>query len=124
MPVQIYGIQRAQAAMLRAVAAVRTEGGLGRAVLGATTEAHRRSVVRTHVDTGALRGSHTMRVNNAHGEVFISSSARASDGRRPAEYGPVEHARGGGHAFYERVVREDGAAIGRAALSVLMAGLP
>lgn len=124
MAVQIYGIQRAQAAMLQAVEAVRPSGGLGRAIQGATAEAHRRAVAKTHVDTGALRGSHTMRVNNAHGEVFISSSARRSDGRRPAEYGPYEHARGGEHAFYERVVREDGAAIGRAAMSVMMAGLP
>lgn len=124
MGVQIYGIQRAQAAMLRAVEAVRPSGGLGRAVQAGTMEAHRRAAAKTHVDTGALKGSHTMRVDGARGEVYINPGAVRSDGARPAEYGPVEHARGGDHAFYERVVNEDGAAIGAAAAAVLRAGLP
>jgi len=106
--IQIYGIQEAQAAMLRGAAAVKPSGALGCVIKDATARAHRYAASITHVDTGALRASHTMQASGFHGSVYINPSAARSDGARPAEYGPVEHARGGAHAFYARTVAEAG----------------
>jgi len=124
MYVKIYGIQRAQAAMEKTIAAVKPRNGLGAAVKGATIAGHRYAVGVTHVDTGALRASHTMQIRGAHGQIYISPSARRSDGGRPAQYGPVEHARGGAHAFYARTVSEGGGAIGQAAMRGFRKFLP
>ena len=123
MAIQIYGIQRAQARMLRAIDAVRPAGGLGRAVWVATVAAHRYAMYVTHVDTGALKASHTMQVAGAHGRIYISPTATRSDGRRPADYGPYEHGRGGSHAFYQRTVQERGAEIAREAAMEIRRGL-
>lgn len=61
----------------------------------------------THVITGALRGSHTaMKITPMKWEVTPNPGTINPFGFRPAEYGPVEHARGGDHAFYERAIRE------------------
>src|SRR5574341_1622852 len=115
----ITGIQEAQAANLRLIAAARPEGGLGRAVQYAATAVHRYAVMITHVITGALRASHRIRLAGAaRAEIYLDPTAtNPRTGERTAEYGPAEHARGGSHAFYERPVSEQGDEIAaRAAL--------
>lgn len=102
----IYGIQQTQANLNRIAAANRPNGVVAAAVEGATQAAHRYAVYVTHVDTGALKGAHRYTVRGKRGEVYINPSAVRSDGRRPAQYGPYEHARGGSHAFYARTVTE------------------
>jgi len=108
----IKGIQRAQAANNRALAAVQPRGGLGRAVQWGIAEAQRYAVAITHVDTGALRASHRTRFEQrrrwARGRMMIDASSVNPHGGRPSLYGPIEHDRGGGHAFYERTQRERG----------------
>lgn len=112
----ITGIQEAQAQNLRRVAALRPTGAFGAAIRDATAEAHRYAVALTHVDTGALRASHRVQVTGVRGRVFVDPGAlNPRSGRRTAEYGVYEHRRGGGHAFYERVVSEHGAEILRRA---------
>lgn len=115
MPVQIYGIQAAQAAMLRAANAAKPGSAMDAAVKDAGAAAHRYAVGATHVDTGALKGAHRLRVAGSRAEIYIDPGAARSDGRRPAQYGPYEHERGGSHAFYERAVEEGLESIGRAA---------
>lgn len=115
MPVRIYGIQAAQAAMLRAVNAARPGNGLQAALKEAAPVAHRYAVAITHVDTGALRASHRIALRPTRAEIYLDPAAQRSDGRRPANYGPYEHARGGAHAFYQRVVDERANEIGEAA---------
>ncbi len=115
MAVRIEGIRKAQQAMLKAAAAGKPDGALGAAVKEASIAAHRYAVAKTHVDTGALRASQSIRVAKGRGEIYLNPSARRSDGKRPAEYGVYEHRRGGTHAFYERVMREDGRALVSAA---------
>ncbi len=124
MPVTIYGIQAAQAALNRVSAVAKPGGPLAQAVQEATVQAQRYAIVITHVDTGALKGAHVTSVRGHHGEVYINPAAARSDGRRPAQYGPYEHERGGSHAFYERVIDERGAQIAREAGRVLMRALP
>jgi len=122
--VQIEGIQAAQAAVNRVVASTRPAGALGAAVQEATVRLHRYAVGVTHVDTGALRGSHTMRITRTRGEIYISPNARHATGKRPAEYGVYEHRRGGSHAFYARTVAEHGQAALRTAGDAVRRALP
>jgi len=107
------------------IAALKPAGGLGRAVKAATLELHRYAATITHVDTGALRGSHRMRLDGARGEIFLDPSAQnPRSGVRTAEYGPEEHDRGGGHAFYERTVIERSDRAGQAAIDAIKEALP
>jgi len=122
--VQIEGIQAAQAAVNRTIAAMRPSGALGTAVHAATISLHRYAVGITHVDTGALKGSHTMRITRTRGEIYISPNARHATGKRPAEYGVYEHRRGGSHAFYARTVAEHGQAALRTAGDAVRRALP
>lgn len=106
----ITGVQEAQRANLRAMrAVVQTGQGMTRALALAGLELHRYAVAVTHVDTGALRASHRLRESPGRVELFIDSGAvNPRTGASPARYGPLEHARGGEHAFYERTYTERG----------------
>lgn len=112
MKMTIKGIQEAQAANNRALAAVQPRGSLGRAVQWGIAEAHRYAVAVTHVDSGALRASHRTSFqeggNWARGRMMIDASSVNPHGARPSVYGPIEHERGGGHAFYARTEGERG----------------
>lgn len=110
----ITGLQEAQQRNLRQIAALQPRGALGEAVQWATTEAHRRAVAYTHVDTGSLRASHRIELSGVRGRVYIDPSAtNPRSGTPPAEYGVYEHRRGGGHAFYDQVLDNDGQDISR-----------
>lgn len=61
----------------------------------------------THVVTGALQKSHVARrIGDLVWEVTPDPAVINIYGQKPADYGPVEHARGGSHAFYERFIME------------------
>jgi hypothetical protein len=105
----ITGIQEAQAKNNRNMAALRPEGALGRAVQYGTMAAHRYAIGVTHVDTGALRGSHRMELAGLRGRVYIAPEAmNPRSGQKTTLYGPYEHQRGGEHAFYQRVIDQYG----------------
>lgn len=123
----IEGIQRVQAANNQMIAAMKPSGAFGRAIQYATTAAHRYAVAITHVDTGALRASHRMQLEmgSLRGTIYIDPSSRnPRTGQRPSVYGIFEHARGGSHAFYRRVVDEKGRDIAEEAARILRSGLP
>ncbi len=123
----IEGIQEAQAANLRALAVVKPSGAFGRAIHHATAAAHRFAVIFTHVDTGALRAAQRATYTDwdLRGQIFIDPSARNPvSGERPAEYGIYEHARGGEHAFYQRVIDERGNEIVQEAGQIITGALP
>jgi len=120
--VTIKGIQEAQQRNQRQIAALRPSGPFGAAVREATVQLQRFAIGITHVDTGALKGSHTMEVRGLYGRIFIDPSAVNPKGQRPARYGPFEHERGGSHAFYDRTVAEHGQqVVDRAAQRVTVA---
>lgn len=124
MKLTIKGIQEAQAANNRALAAVRPRGGLGRAVQHGIAAAHRYAVTITHVDTGALRASHRTAFeehpHSALGRMFIDPSSVNPRGQMPAEYGVVEEARGGSHQFYGRTLTEAGPRIAAEMAEIVM----
>jgi hypothetical protein len=121
--IDIKGLQEAQRHNAQMIRALRTGGPLGEGVRAAGAYLHSRATIVTHVDTGALRASHRMIYRQFFGspslEISIDKGAMNPRSRaRTAVYGPVEHARGGSHAFYERTYREHGdraATIGMAA---------
>ena len=113
MPARIQGLQEAQRDNLRMIRALRPSGGLAHGVRYAATDLHRYAVIKTHVDTGSLRASHMIsfseNYSGAEAEISIDEGAKnPRTGQRTAEYGPVEHARAGTHAFYEITVEERG----------------
>lgn len=131
----ITGIQEAQAANAQAIAAASPHGGLGRAVRGATVEAHRYAVSITHVGRywrgrrwiggGSLRASHRMKVSDAEGRIFIDpTTVNPVTRQRPSVYGKYEHRRGYPHNFYERTVNERGQTIASRALREVESELP
>ena len=121
----IEGIQEAQQANLREIAALRPSGVLGEAIRRATLAAHDYAVKITHVDTGTLKASHRVHLRGLEGVISIDPAAvNPRSRKRPAEYGVYEHARGGSHAFYARTVVEAGPRIASQALALLRRGLP
>jgi hypothetical protein len=122
----IKGLQEVQRANLKLIAAVKPNGGLGRAVLYAATDIHRYAVSITHVDTGALKASHRIeKIGAASYRIFIDPAAKnPRSGARTSVYGPAEHNRGGEHAFYERTMNERGKTIAVKAHQMMRSELP
>ena len=124
--VTITGIQQAQRANLKHIAAMKPVGAFGRAIQYTTIAAHRYTVSITHVwwdRGGGLRASHRMRINGLRGEIYIDPSSVNPRGQRPSIYGPAEHARGGTHAFYARTEYEYGLRAARAGAYGIIAEL-
>lgn len=112
--VTITGVQEAQAANLRRIAALKPGGAFGQAIQYAAATLHRYAVGITHVDTGTLRASHRIRMESGglRAVIYIDAGAvNPRSGQRASVYGPHEHARGGSHAFYARTVSEAGPAV-------------
>jgi len=117
----IKGIQEAQAANLRAMKAAKPEGGLGRAVWYAAIDVHRYAVSITHVMTGTLRASERVEMrDSARAEIFIDpASVNPRTGEKPSDYGLIENARGGEHAFFERTWIERGGRASERAITII-----
>jgi hypothetical protein len=121
MKLEIQGLREAQQANQRMIAALKPAGAFGQALKGATVRAQRHAISITHVDSGALRASHRMRLTSLRGEVFLDPTARNPfTGQKTAFYGGIEHAKGGEHAFYERTVKEQGDRIAGEATQTLL----
>jgi hypothetical protein len=124
MKTTIQGLIEAQEANIRAIRAMQPDGALGQAIKQGTQRAHAYAAQITHKDTTALARSHRMEVVETRGRVYIDKSARnPRTGDRTADYGPVEHRRGGSHAFYERTEKEAGPRIAADGIQVITGGL-
>jgi hypothetical protein len=123
---QIKGLEAAQAAAVRAAAAVQPDGALGEAVRYATLAAHRYAVAHTVVDTGSWRASHRPEVRGAQGRIFIDPSAiNPKSNTPPSVYGPeLELRRGGRYAAYKTTVNEAGPQIVNDAGRIVEKALP
>ena len=105
----IAGQQAVRAALLKNAAALAPDGELDGITQDMAIRAHRYATAITHVDTGALRGSHTIeKLGPSRRRISIDARAVNPRGGRPGVYGPIEHARGGEHAFYTRTESEMG----------------
>lgn len=124
MTVSIHGLQEAQRGLLNTIATMKPGGAFEDAIRFATIEAQRYAVTITHVDTGALRASHRIKLESPsqgpRGVVFIQPGTLRSGRAEPAVYGFFENARGGQHAFYGRVPSERGGQIARQATNAML----
>jgi hypothetical protein len=119
----ITGIQEAQTANNRLIAAVRPTGAAGRAVKYGTVEAARVAGIITHRDTGALATSHRMQYAGLRGRVYLDpTAANPRSHALTSVYGPIEHARGGQHAYYQRTSDEHGQRILNEMARIVIAG--
>jgi len=124
--VSIKGIQELQAYNARAIAALRPGGAVGRAIQHGTAAFHRHAVIYTHVITGSLRASHRMNIEAKGMRGVISIDPRTVNPRsrqKPVEYGPIEHERGGSHAFYELAVEKHGESVLKKMDDIIVRGL-
>lgn len=120
----IEGLQEAQEANLHNIWALRPTSDFGRAIKTGVILAEQVAVVKTHVATGSLRASHRIKLSGLRGMVYIDPHAvNPRTKQKPSVYGVYEHNRGGSHAFYERVEREDGRWIAESVASELRSGL-
>lgn len=132
MELSIKGIQEAQQANLKMIAAMQPSGALGRAVRYAALAAHRHAVPSTPHDYGALRAAHRVKVTGKTARIYIDPGATAPRRKaRPAVYGAHLHGHGmrpglrsGVRAFYAYTVQTYGAKIAEGAIRVVRAGLP
>ncbi len=103
----ISGLQAAQDLNARLIAGMQPDGAAGEVTRFVTAGLHRVAVVHTHVDTGALRGSHLMEVGRNRGAVFINPVARNPKSYRlVTDYAIHEHNRGEVHAFYDIAMQQ------------------
>lgn len=105
--IEIRGLRETQARLERLLEEVSAQGNLEGIVAKGTLRAHRYAVGITHVwhiHGGRLKNSHFPRVQVAGNQVYGVIGTNVV-------YAPIEHNRGGSHAFYARTVAEDGAGI-------------
>lgn len=137
--ISIKGVQEAQRDNLRMIRALEPDSALDKGAEVAALYMHRRAVVETHVDTGALRASHRVykdaaaeyRISIDENSVGFKRTFSGGHARRavsflktpPSEYGVYEHARGGSHAFYEIAYDEFGDIALEMAYSTIVRGL-
>ena len=126
LKLSIQGVQRAQYAALQVVRAVKPEGALGRAVKFLATGTHMRLVTLTHVDTGTLRASELIRMDNLlHYTVYNNPAARNPRSRAyAASYASIEEARGGSHAAWQQTYEYAAASLAPRALAMVIGELP
>ena len=108
----IAGIQEAQDLNLRIIAAFEPKGKAAEVVKNMTIEAHRYLVAQTHVDTGAYKASHRMKLTDVRGTIEPDRSAvNPKSGKLVIDYAEIEEGRGGEHAAYQRTIDEVGGRI-------------
>jgi hypothetical protein len=119
----IRGIQEAQKANLEHIRDFEPNGAFQSAVKAGLILVHQSAVRKTHKVTGALAGSHRIKLRGNSGSVFLDPNARNPRSRAlTSVYGIVEHKRGGSHAFYRRVRDEDGNRIQRSVAKEFLRG--
>lgn len=136
MPVQvnIKGLQKLQAANVKAIRALQPRHALGLAMKRGLAMLHRLSVTYTPHDTGALRASHRMKLDTRQvmGRISIDRTAvNPRSGMRTAEYGYYLHEQGqipgvrsGIRAFYEYVYEKYGQKILDRMAAIIRKALP
>ena len=106
---RIWGIQEAQRDNNLLIAKLQPNGEVEQTIKDLIIGAHRHVIQITHVITGSLRASHRMEFKGLRGRIYIDpTSVNPKTRNKPVDYGIVENARGGIHAFYDRTVDEYG----------------
>ncbi len=122
--ITIEGMQQAQAAMLKVIVALQPTGAAGKATQEMTIRAFRWVIIQTHVgETGALRASRRMEVQELKGIIFTESGINKF-GQNPRGYDVPEQARGGTHQTYVNFIATQALAVGRLGIITMIKNLP
>lgn len=122
--ITIEGLQQAQAAMLKVIAALKPKGAVGIATQEMTIRAFRWVVTQTHVDTGTLRASRRMEVHELKGIIYTVSGINPKTGKSARAYDVPEQARGGSHQTYVNFIATQALAVGRMGIITMLRNLP
>lgn len=122
--ITLKGLQEAQAANLKIIAALKPGGAVGKATQLMTVKAFRWVVTMTHVgETGFLRTSRRMDVQELEGIIYTASSLNKF-GQNPKGYDVPEQARGGTHQTYVNFMATQALAVGRLGIITMLRELP
>lgn len=124
----ITGLQEAQEANAKDIAALQPKGAMGKAVRHGMMLAQRYAQYLTHVDTGAWRASHRMQYSeeagDPRGSIYVDPSAtNPRHPTPPEEYATIWELREGEMAVYKRTQDERGQKIADEMRKVLFAGM-
>lgn len=122
--ITIEGLQQAQAAMSKVIAALEPRGAVGIATQEMTIRAFRWVVTQTHVDTGTLRASRRMEVHELKGIIYTVSGINPKTGKSARAYDVPEQARGGSHQTYVNFIATQALAVGRMGIITMLRNLP
>lgn len=122
--ITIEGLQQAQAAMLKVIAALKPKGAVGIATQEMTIRAFRWVVTQTHVDTGTLKASRRMEVHELKGIIYTVSGINPKTGKSARAYDVPEQARGGSHQTYVNFIATQALAVGRMGIITMLRNLP
>ena len=102
--VEVEGLKEAQDRLTRLAQRLGSGAGVEAIMARAMLRAHRYATMIVHVDTGRLKNSLFPRLSRAPNTIYAVVGTNVV-------YAPFEHARGGTHAFFQRTIDEEGAAI-------------
>lgn len=121
----IRGLQEAQDANERVLAAMQPSGAFGRAMQWATATGQRWAIAHTPVDTGAWRASHRTELRGLRGRLSIAPGARnPRSGDLVSAYAQEWEDRKGRYAIYRRLEQEAGPRIAAEAVAQILEALP
>jgi hypothetical protein len=121
----IYGLQEAQAANERVLAAVKPSGALGRALQWALATSQRWAIANTPVDSGAWRASHRTELRGVRGRLYLAPGAKnPRSGEAVTAYAGVWEERKGRYAIYRRLEADESPQIAAGAIRHALQELP
>ena len=122
--IDLQGLQQAQAATLKVIAALNPKGAVGIATQEMTIRAFRWVVTQTHVETGTLKASRRMEVQELKGIIFTVAGRNPRTGKSARAYDVPEQARGGTHATYVNFMATQMLAVGKMGVITMLRNLP
>jgi len=121
--IKIDGLQKAQAANLKMIAALSPKG-VEKGTQAMTIRAFRWVVTMTHVKTGTLKASRRMEVQPLKGTIFTVGGINPKSGKSAKAYDVPEQARGGTHQTYVNFIATQALAVGRLGITTMLKELP
>lgn len=122
--INIEGLQQAQAATLKVIAALQPSGAVGKATQEMTIRAFRWVIIQTHIKTGTLKASRRMEVQELKGIIYTIRGINPKSGKSAKAYDVPEQARGGTHQTYVNFIATQAFAVGRMGIITMLRNLP
>lgn len=122
--ITIEGLQQAQAANLKIIAALQPKGAVAEATQEMGIRAFRWVVTQTHVETGTLRASRRLDIQPLEAIIYTVAGKNPISGKSARAYDVPEQARGGTHQTYVNFIATQALAIGRMGMITMLRNLP